>query len=125
MLAWRIPWTEKPGELQSIRSESDTTGATKHANVSTQRHYTEARASDFYLLLTETLTSPRSESKEPLERSQLQCSQLGGARILIKWVDQMNSFKEEPLTGFVRVRLALFLRAMEIRQRLKFTNSSF
>ena len=37
----------------------------------------------------------------------------------------MNSFKEEPLTGFVRVRLALFLRAMEIWQRLKFTSSSF
>ena len=29
ILAWRIPWTEKPGGLQSIRStESDTTEAT-------------------------------------------------------------------------------------------------
>ena len=54
-----------PGESLGQRSlasyspfghkESDTTGATEHANVSTQRHYTEARTSDFYLLLTETL----------------------------------------------------------------------
>ena len=25
ILAWRIPWTEEPGRLQSIGSESDTT----------------------------------------------------------------------------------------------------
>ena len=25
ILAWRIPWTEKPGELQSMGSQSDTT----------------------------------------------------------------------------------------------------
>ena len=25
ILAWRIPWTEEPGELQSMGSESDTT----------------------------------------------------------------------------------------------------
>ena len=24
-LAWKIPWTEKPGRLQSVGSESDTT----------------------------------------------------------------------------------------------------
>ena len=30
ILAWRIPWTEEPGGLQSLGSqESDTTGATK------------------------------------------------------------------------------------------------
>ena len=29
ILAWRIPWTEEPGGLQSVGSqESDTTGAT-------------------------------------------------------------------------------------------------
>ena len=28
ILAWRIPWTEKPGGLLSIASESDTTEAT-------------------------------------------------------------------------------------------------
>ena len=29
VLAWRIPWTEKPGRLQSMgRTESDTTEAT-------------------------------------------------------------------------------------------------
>ena len=33
ILAWRIPWTEKPGRLQSIRSrESDTTKVTQHAH---------------------------------------------------------------------------------------------
>ena len=31
ILAWRIPWTEEPGWLQSIRcKESDTTEATEH-----------------------------------------------------------------------------------------------
>ena len=25
ILAWRIPWTEKPGQLQSMMSESNTT----------------------------------------------------------------------------------------------------
>ena len=28
ILAWRIPWTEEPGGLQSTRKESDTAGAT-------------------------------------------------------------------------------------------------
>ena len=28
ILAWRIPWTEEPGRLQSIGSELDTTEAT-------------------------------------------------------------------------------------------------
>ena len=33
-LAWRIPWTEEPAELQSIgQKESDTTEATGHASV--------------------------------------------------------------------------------------------
>ena len=27
-LAWRIPWTEEPGGLQSVGSESDTTEVT-------------------------------------------------------------------------------------------------
>ena len=31
ILAWRIPWTEEPGRLQSIRSQVDTTEVTKHA----------------------------------------------------------------------------------------------
>ena len=31
ILAWRIPWTEEPGGLQSIgHEESDTTEATEH-----------------------------------------------------------------------------------------------
>ena len=30
ILAWRIPWTEQPGELQSIGL--DTTEATKHSH---------------------------------------------------------------------------------------------
>ena len=28
--AWRIPWTEEPGGLQSTGSQSDTTEATEH-----------------------------------------------------------------------------------------------
>ena len=32
ILAWRMPWTEEPGGLQSIgRKESDTTEATEHS----------------------------------------------------------------------------------------------
>ena len=31
ILAWRIPWTEEPGGLQSCK-ESDTTEATQHAH---------------------------------------------------------------------------------------------
>ena len=32
VLAWGIPWTEEPGELQSIRTqESDTSEVAKHA----------------------------------------------------------------------------------------------
>ena len=32
ILAWRIPWTEEPGGLQSIESQrADTTEATQHA----------------------------------------------------------------------------------------------
>ena len=29
-LAWRIPWTEKPGELQSMGSQSDMTEHSTH-----------------------------------------------------------------------------------------------
>ena len=31
ILAWRIPWTEEPGELWSIGSKRDTTEATYHS----------------------------------------------------------------------------------------------
>ena len=35
ILAWRIPWTEKPGRLQSIdRKGSDMTEVTEHVNKS-------------------------------------------------------------------------------------------
>jgi len=30
VLAWRIPWTEEPGGLQSMGSQSDRTEATQH-----------------------------------------------------------------------------------------------
>ena len=34
ILAWRFPWTEEPGRLQSLtRKESDTTVATVHAHI--------------------------------------------------------------------------------------------
>ena len=29
-LAWKIPWTEEPGRLQSMGSQLDTTEATEH-----------------------------------------------------------------------------------------------
>ena len=31
VLAWRIPWTEEPGGLQSMGSQSQTVEATEHA----------------------------------------------------------------------------------------------
>ena len=37
VLAWRVPWTEEPGGLQSMGSqESDTTEVTEHAHTRTQ-----------------------------------------------------------------------------------------
>ena len=36
VLAWRIPWTEEPGGLQSIESKTDTTEATQHAHTHTR-----------------------------------------------------------------------------------------
>ena len=42
ILAWRIPWTEKPGGLQSIESQTDTTEAIE---------YTRTRHSKFVQLL--------------------------------------------------------------------------
>ena len=33
ILAWRSPWTEEPGGLQSMGSESDMTEATQHHSV--------------------------------------------------------------------------------------------
>ena len=40
ILAWRIPWTEDPGGLQSMGSQRDTTKVTQHAH--TQAHTTPA-----------------------------------------------------------------------------------
>ena len=47
ILAWRIPWTEEPGRLQSIvshrvRHDSDMTEATKHAHISTKDGFIHA-----------------------------------------------------------------------------------
>ena len=33
ILAWRIPWTEEHGRLQSIGSQSDTTETTEHVHI--------------------------------------------------------------------------------------------
>ena len=41
-LAWRIPWTEDPGELQSmVHKESDTTEATEHSCIYYPKSYQE------------------------------------------------------------------------------------
>ena len=32
ILAWRIPWTEEPGGLQSMGSQSTMTGVTSHTH---------------------------------------------------------------------------------------------
>ena len=37
ILAWRISWTEEPGELWSVGSQSDTAEATEHAHRHTHR----------------------------------------------------------------------------------------
>ena len=34
IVAWEIPWTEEPGELQSIGSQRDMTEVTEHAHTS-------------------------------------------------------------------------------------------
>ena len=33
ILAWRIPWTEQPGRLQSMESQSDTTERPTHKEI--------------------------------------------------------------------------------------------
>ena len=38
ILAWRIPWTEEPGRLQSI-GELDTTKATQHIYTSSSKNH--------------------------------------------------------------------------------------
>ena len=35
-LAWKIPWTQEPGGLQSMGSQSGTTEATEHAQMHAQ-----------------------------------------------------------------------------------------
>ena len=45
ILAWRTPWTEGPGRLQSIELRRDMTEATQHANI----HY-HSPTTDKYLL---------------------------------------------------------------------------
>ena len=32
IVAWKIPWTEEPGRLQSMGSQRDTTEATEHTH---------------------------------------------------------------------------------------------
>ena len=46
ILAWRIPWIEEPGGLQSIGSQRDTTEATEHA-----RTHPPLTLSDMVMLL--------------------------------------------------------------------------
>ena len=42
ILAWRIPWTEEPGRLQSIGSqESDMTEATEHTHRQKETYFKE------------------------------------------------------------------------------------
>ena len=36
-LAWRTPWTEKPGGLQSMGSQRDTTEVTEHTHTDLQK----------------------------------------------------------------------------------------
>ena len=38
VLAWRIPWTEEPGGLQSMGSQSDTTLSDSHTHTHTHTH---------------------------------------------------------------------------------------
>ena len=40
MLAWKIPWTEKPGRLQSIGLQSKHSLVTKLSNYSPSAHFT-------------------------------------------------------------------------------------
>ena len=36
-LAWRTPWTEEPGGLQSMGSQRDTTEVTEHSHTDLQK----------------------------------------------------------------------------------------
>ena len=42
ILAWRIPWPEKPGGLESIGSQRDMTEATLYTHTHTHTHITES-----------------------------------------------------------------------------------
>ena len=47
ILTWSIPWTEKPGRLQSVRLQSDMTEVTEHTHMHTHTHactYTHTHA---------------------------------------------------------------------------------
>ena len=43
ILAWRIPWTEEPGRLQSMGSQRDRTEMTKHSTPWLRRVLAAAR----------------------------------------------------------------------------------
>ena len=59
ILAWRIPWTEEPGGLQSTGSQSDTTEVTQHIYINSYDphktqgqkeyfHFTDQESEDLY-----------------------------------------------------------------------------
>ena len=49
-LAWKIPWTEEPGELQSIRSQSQTQLKQLNTHTHTHKIFPAAWHSRFYYL---------------------------------------------------------------------------
>ena len=56
ILAWRIPWTEKPGGLQSIGSQRDITEWAQRACMCARMHtHTHTHTSLMFILLTSYL----------------------------------------------------------------------
>ena len=60
ILAWRIPWTEEPGGLQSMRSQkSDITEATEHTSLIVLKREEGPRSQEMHLPLED------GKDKEP------------------------------------------------------------
>ena len=66
ILAWRIPWTEEPGGLQSIRSQKSRTQLSTHSHTSSaEQHLTDVHRCDFLkpskqLIINWKLNPPRT-----------------------------------------------------------------
>ena len=61
ILAWRIPWTEEPGELQSIRPQRDRQDCSSLAHIEQIRH---PKSQDSFLKCVKENEGGKQEDKE-------------------------------------------------------------